>query len=76
MRSTSPSRQARAGTQHLIGRKAAITLDSATVARAGYEALLAGERVVVPGTGARLLVGASRLLPERWLLRLMHRAQS
>ena len=40
------------------------------VARAGLEGLARGKAVVVPGIIYRLMTGLTRLLPERWVVRL------
>ena len=46
-------------------------LDAADVARAGVEGAERGEVVIVPGAVYRALRVATRLLPERFLLRRM-----
>jgi short-subunit dehydrogenase len=45
-------------------------LDPHTVAEAGYRALMAGRRVVVPGLNNPLLVLLIRLLPRRMVTRM------
>ena len=40
------------------------------VAKAGYEGLMAGERVVVPGVANKIIVFSRRLLPEATLARM------
>ncbi len=48
-------------------------MSAAAVARAGYEGMLRGERLVVPGATNRLAVTASRLLPRGLVTRLGRR---
>ncbi len=45
------------------------------VARAGYDGLYAGERVVIPGMRNRLLALAARLAPREWAARAARRSQ-
>ncbi|MBV1705055.1 MAG: SDR family oxidoreductase [Hyphomicrobiales bacterium] len=54
--------QRRAGMTKLL--PAAMTLDAATVAKAGVDGLHAGKRVVVPGFAIKALVAISRLSPH------------
>ncbi len=66
---------ARAG----VGKNMAPGLLSQTpeaVAEAGYRALMAGERTVVPGLANKLVTLLIRLTPRRWLLRLVDSRQS
>lgn len=51
-------------------------LDPATVAKAGYEGLMAGERIVVPGRRDRFRYLLSRFLPHRLAARLSRRLWS
>jgi short-subunit dehydrogenase len=66
--------QARAG----IGRKLPRPLTCAPekVARAGYRALTAGKRLVVPGLGNKLVTFMPRVLPRGLMLRLVAANQS
>ncbi len=50
--------------------------DPATVARAGYEGLLDGERLVVPGRLNKLRLFLRRLLPRKAYVRAAERAQT
>jgi short-subunit dehydrogenase len=45
--------------------------DPATVARAGYDGLMKGRRVVIPGLGTRLLVAAVRFAPRRLITKII-----
>lgn len=45
------------------------------VAEAGYQGLMAGRRVVVPGLPNKLLIACSRIIPRRVLLNLVDRRQ-
>ena len=44
-------------------------MDAAAVARAGYRALLAGKRTVIPGLRNRLLARLAQLAPRPLVLR-------
>lgn len=48
-------------------------VDPATVARAGYDGLQAGERIVIPSRRMRFLAQAKRALPRSWVVRLAGR---
>jgi short-subunit dehydrogenase len=48
-------------------------MDAETVARAGFEGLMAGRRVVIPGFKNRLLVASTRLAPRRMLAKIAQR---
>jgi len=48
-------------------------LDSATVARAGYEGMLRGERLVIPGIFNKALVQALRVSPRRLVTKVAKR---
>jgi len=48
-------------------------MDAVTVARAGYEGLLHGKSVVIPGTGNRLLAWSTRLFPRNMVTRVSAR---
>jgi short-subunit dehydrogenase len=56
----------------VAGRK---LMDAATVARAGYAAMMAGQRVVIPGLGNRLLAQSYRVSPRRLLTHVVRRMQ-
>lgn len=46
------------------------SMDSATVARVGYQGLMRGKPVVIPGTSNRLLTMVTRLTPRRLVTRM------
>jgi short-subunit dehydrogenase len=48
-------------------------MDAETVARAGFEGLMAGRRVVIPGLKNRLIVASTRLAPRRMLAKIAQR---
>ena len=50
-------------------------LPAAEVARQGYEGLMAGKRVIVPGLVNRMFVWGSALAPRALLLPLLATAQ-
>lgn len=50
-------------------------MDAASTARAGYDALMRGDRLVVPGAKNRYFVALTRLLPRTALARMVHRVQ-
>lgn len=58
----------------LVANPAAV-MDAASVARAGYEGLLAGKRIVIPGFTNQLLPLAVRVLPRTMATRLAKKAQ-
>lgn len=60
--------QANLGAVRLL--RIGLLTDAAAVARAGYAGLMKGRTVVIPGTANRLLVGAVRVLPRRWVIGL------
>jgi hypothetical protein len=48
--------------------------DAAKVAKAGYEAMLKGQRVVVPGFSNKLVAFSPRITPRRVLLTMSRKA--
>jgi uncharacterized protein len=52
-----------------------ITMDSATVARAGYDGLMRGKRIVIPGALNKALVQGLRLTPRRLVTRIVRTIQ-
>jgi short-subunit dehydrogenase len=52
----------------------AFVMDSPTVARAGYDGMMAGKAVVVPGLRNKLVPVAARLVPRPFIATLSHRA--
>jgi short-subunit dehydrogenase len=48
---------------------------SRSVAEAGYEALMAGRTVVVPGMSNKLTVLAPRIMPRRFMAKIVQKAQ-
>jgi len=51
----------------------AAMMPSAAVARAAYDAMMAGKPVVIPGASNQLLAVASQLAPRRLVTRIMER---
>ncbi len=52
-----------------------VTLEASRVAREGYQAMMRGKRVVVPGVRHRLMIAGSRFAPHSLVLRIMRRLQ-
>ena len=52
-----------------------LLVDVAAVARAGYEGLKKGKRLVIPGLGNKLLVQSERLAPRRLVTKITRRFQ-
>ena len=52
-----------------------ITMDSATVARAGYDGMMRGKRIVIPGALNKALVQSLRLTPRRLVTRIVRTIQ-
>jgi uncharacterized protein len=50
-------------------------MDVDSVARAGYEGVVAHKRIVIPGRQNKLLAFATRLLPRNLITRLARQAQ-
>ena len=48
-------------------------LDAATVAQAGYDALMKGRTFVVPGVASRVLSIIAQVAPRRWATAAAHR---
>jgi uncharacterized protein len=57
--------QARAGLAMTRLFKSPLTMDAASVARAGYDGMMLGKRIVVPGATNRTFVQALRVTPRR-----------
>ncbi len=55
--------------------KSPLVMDAPTVARAGYEGMMRGKRVVVPGATNRTLVQALRVTPRRLVTAIARRVQ-
>jgi short-subunit dehydrogenase len=53
-----------------------LTQSAQSVAAAGYEGLMRGDRTVVPGLANKLVVFLIRIVPRRWLLKLVDSRQS
>lgn len=69
--------QARSG-MHFDGMMGAMKpamVPASEVARQGYEGLMAGKRVVVPGTVNKIMVWTALLSPRAFLLPILHAAQ-
>ena len=52
-----------------------VTLEADRVAREGYNGMMKGKRVVVPGLRHRLMVSGSKFLPHAFILRVVRRLQ-
>jgi short-subunit dehydrogenase len=52
----------------------AFVMDAPTVARAGYDGMIAGKAVVVPGLRNKLVPVAARMVPRPFIATLSHRA--
>ena len=72
---TTTNFQATAGLHASAPAGGAPPMTSMAVAEAGYRALLAGRRVLVPGIRNRIVVLANWLLPRRILVRMVRRVQ-
>jgi len=48
---------------------------SREVAKAGYEAMMAGKTVVIPGLSNKMVASAPRFLPRATMARIVRRAQ-
>jgi len=53
-----------------------LMMDSMSVARAGYDGLMRGETLVIPGVTNRLMAGVVRFVPRRTVTRFVRRAMS
>jgi uncharacterized protein len=62
--------QARAGGMEVNAAVRALELSAERVAQIGYDAFMAGQRVVIPGIGNRIAVSLMRLAPNALILRL------
>jgi hypothetical protein len=67
--------QKRAGVEETRLFRSPLTRDTISVARAGYEAMMKGQRLVVPGLGNRMLVQAVRFTPRRLVTAITRRFQ-
>ena len=65
----------RAGADRVALFKVLRKLDTADVARAGWDAMKAGRALCIPGFGARIAVMTTRLLPRAALLAIVGRLQ-
>jgi len=52
-----------------------LVMNAPEVARAGYEGMLRGKRIVIPGIGNRFLVEALRVSPRRLVTAVARRIQ-
>jgi uncharacterized protein len=66
-------KQAGVATSRLF--RSALVMNAPEVARAGYEGMLRGKRLVIPGAGNRMLVQALRLTPRRLVTAIARRVQ-
>ena len=67
--------QKRAGLEMTRLFKSPLVMDAPTVARAGYDGMMRGKRVVVPGATNRTLVQALRVTPRRLAAAVARRIQ-
>lgn len=51
-------------------------MDSASVAKAGYEGLMKGKSLVIPGLLNKLTVQSNRVFPRKWITQVAHIIQS
>jgi short-subunit dehydrogenase len=65
----------RAGADRVALFKVLRKLDTADVARAGWDAMKAGRALCIPGFGAKIAVMTTRLLPRAALLAIVGRLQ-
>jgi short-subunit dehydrogenase len=72
---TSTEFQARAGFGRVPLFRGPLVKDAAAVARAGYEGMMRGKRIVIPGVANRVLVHAERLTPRRLVIAITRRLQ-
>lgn len=55
--------------------KSAAVMDAAPVAEAGYEGLMAGKRIVVPGIANRMMIQSLRVSPRSLVTKIVRRVQ-
>jgi short-subunit dehydrogenase len=67
--------QKRAGLELTRLFKSPLVMDAPTVARAGYDGMMRGKRVVVPGAANRTLVQALRVTPRKIVTAIARRIQ-
>jgi uncharacterized protein len=65
--------QARAGLREDRAQSVLLSLPAERVARIGYDGLMRGKRVVIPGVGNKIAVLLARILPDVVLLPLLYR---
>jgi short-subunit dehydrogenase len=51
-------------------------MDSASVAKAGYEGLMKGKSLVIPGFLNKLTAQSNRVFPRKWITQVTHVLQS
>ena len=68
--------QARAGMEGVRLFRGPFVMDAPSVARAGYTALMRGQRLVVPGVGNKLLMESVRFAPRRLVTRIARLIQA
>ncbi len=66
--------QARAGIDHTVGVKI-LTKSAAEVAKLGYDGLMQGQRIIIPGIGNKMVTFLPRVLPRGFFLRAVARTQ-
>jgi hypothetical protein len=52
----------------------AFVMDAPTVARAGYDGMMKGKTVVIPGLRNKLIPVAARVIPRAMIATMSHRA--
>ncbi len=67
--------QRRAGVAKTLLFRGPLLMDAPTVARAGYDGMMRGKRVVIPGVANRFLVQALRITPRRLATAVARRIQ-
>jgi len=65
-----------AGNQDSSLFKEGAVMDACTVAQAGYEGLMAGRRLVVPGWSNRMTIFSTRLAPRTLLAKITRKLNS
>jgi short-subunit dehydrogenase len=65
--------QSRAGAREMRMLKGGLVLDATIVAKVGYDGLMAGKTLVIPGFRNRILSFGVRFTPRRWVTRIARR---
>lgn len=67
--------QARAGIENIHIIRAGMLMDAESVARAGYQGLIKGKTLVIPGILNKVFAFLVRFVPRRWVTRLVRTLQ-